>query len=46
MKVEALKDCVLKVKKGTVLEIDDRQFEMARAILKPVEEPKKKTKKK
>ncbi len=46
MKVEVLKDCVLLVKQGTILEVDERQFEVARAILKPVKEEKpKKTKK-
>lgn len=45
MKVELLQDAVLKVKKGSIVEVDDRQFELARRILKPVdkqlkEEPK------
>lgn len=45
MKVEVLKDCVLLVKQGTILEVDDRQYEVARAVLKPVKEEEKKPKK-
>lgn len=44
MKVEVLKDVFIKVKKGSIVEVDERQFELARAFLKPYEEPKKKKK--
>lgn len=37
MKVEVLQDCVLRIKKGTIIEVDERQFEIARRVLKPVE---------
>lgn len=36
-KVEVLNDCILAVKKGSVVFVDDRQFETARRVLKPVE---------
>lgn len=36
-KVEVLNDCLLAVKKGSIVLVDERQFEMARRVLKPVE---------
>lgn len=36
-KVEVLNDCLLAVKKGSIVLVDDRQFERARRILKPIE---------
>lgn len=46
MKVEVLKDCFIQVKKGSVIEVDERQFELARKVLKPIkDEPKPKKKK-
>lgn len=37
MKCEVLKDTVIQVKKGSVVEVSERQFELARRVLKPVE---------
>lgn len=37
MKCEVLKDCVIQVKKGSIIEVSERQFELARRVLKPVE---------
>lgn len=34
---ELLKDCSLVVKKGSVVIVDDRQFEIARQFLKPID---------
>lgn len=38
MKYEVLQDCVLVIKKGSVVIVDERQYETARAILKPLNE--------
>jgi len=40
------KDCVLAVKKGSVVIIDDNQFNFAKAYLVPYKEEKKKEPKK
>lgn len=42
IKVEVLRDTVLTVPKGTVITVSERQFELARAVLKPVVADKKK----
>lgn len=49
-KCEVLADCSLVVNKGSVVIVSDQQFELARHLLKPVEDeaeekPKKKSKK-
>lgn len=49
-KCEVLADCSLVVNKGSVVIVSDIQFELARHLLKPVEDeaeekPKKKSKK-
>lgn len=36
MKCEVLKDTVLNVQKGSVVEVSERQYELARRVLKPV----------
>lgn len=36
-KAEVLIDCLLSVKKGSIVIVDDRQFETARRVLKPIE---------
>lgn len=45
MKCEVLKTATLTVKEGSIVEVDPRQFELARAILKPLEEKKPRKKK-
>lgn len=37
MKVEVLQDCVLRIKRGTIIDVDEKQYEIARSVLKPVE---------
>lgn len=49
-KCEVLNDCTLVVSKGSIVEVSDQQFELARRFLKPVEnddeeKPKRKPKK-
>lgn len=46
MKFKVIKDCVLSVKKGSIVEIDDNQYKYAKAYLEEVEEPKKAVKRK
>ena len=52
-KCEVLNDTVIAVKKGSIVIVEDRQFELARKHLKPINEeaseevlPKKRTRKK
>lgn len=46
MKCEVINKCTLTVDKGSIVEVEPLQFELARAFLKPVEEekPEEKTK--
>lgn len=37
MKCEVLKDSVLHIQKGSIVEVSERQFELARRVLKPIE---------
>lgn len=46
VRCEVLQDTVLAIKKGSVVLVDERQFELARRILKPVADKPKETKKK
>lgn len=48
IKCEVLKDCALAIKKGSIVLLDERQYEIARSLVKKVElkEEKKETKKK
>jgi len=46
IKCEVLSDTVLAVKKGSIILVDPKQFELARRVLKPVESAVKKEKKK
>ena len=39
-KCEVLNDCNLSIKKGSVVFVDDRQFEVAKKLLKPIKEAK------
>ena len=41
MKCQVLQDVTLTVKKGSVVEIDPLQFEVAKKYLKPIEKKKK-----
>lgn len=40
MKCEVLDNCVLAVGKGSIVEVSQRQYEIARKILKPIENKK------
>lgn len=45
VKCEVMQDTVLAIKKGSVVLVEDRQYELARKVLKPVQDkPKKKNK--
>lgn len=48
MKCEVLRKINIVVEEGSIVNVDPRQFELARAYLKPIveEEPKKKERKK
>lgn len=48
IKCEVLKDTALSIKEGSIVFVSERQFELARNVLKPIEEKPKevKTKKK
>ena len=37
-KCEVLKDCVIAICKGSVVIVNDKQFELARKVLKPITE--------
>lgn len=37
MKCEVLDNCVIAVGKGSIVEVSQRQFELARKVLKPIE---------
>lgn len=37
MKCEVLDNCVIAVGKGSIVEVSERQFELARKVLKPIE---------
>lgn len=39
-KCEVLNDTVIAIKKGSIVLVDDKQFELARKVLKPVTEEK------
>lgn len=41
IKCEVLADTAIAIKKGSIVLVDERQFEIARKILKPCEEEKK-----
>lgn len=36
IKCEVMADCVLAIRKGSIVDVDERQYEVARNILKPV----------
>lgn len=40
IKCEVLNDCAIAIKKGSIVIVDDRQYEVARKILKPFKEAK------
>lgn len=40
IKCEALKDCVIAIRKGSIVYVSERQFELARRNLKPILEEK------
>lgn len=40
MKCEVLDNCVLAVGKGSIVEVSQRQYELARKILRPIEAKK------
>lgn len=42
MKCEVLFNTVLAVEKGSIVEVSERQFELARKVLKPIKEEKPK----
>lgn len=47
LKCEVLKDSILTIGKGSIVLVSERQFELARQVLKPIkDEPKKEKKKK
>ena len=41
LKCEVLNDTVIAIKKGSIVIVDEKQFELAKKHLKPVEESKK-----
>lgn len=40
MKCEVLKDSVLHIQKGSIVLVSERQYELARRVLKPINEAK------
>ena len=44
-KCEVLKDTTLSIKAGSIVLVEDRQYELARRVLKPVEKPAEKKEK-
>lgn len=45
IKCEVLIDTALAIKKGSIVLVDERQYELARRVLKPCEEKKEEVKK-
>lgn len=41
-KCEVLNDCVIAIQKGSIVYVNDKQFELARKNLKPISEEKAK----
>lgn len=41
-KCEVLSDCVVAILKGSVVYVNDKQYELARKVLKPISEEKAK----
>lgn len=44
MKCEVLENCVIAVGKGSIVEVSEKQFELARRVLKPLEKKEKEAK--
>lgn len=42
LKCEVLNDTVIAIKKGSIVIVDDKQFELAKKHLKPIKEEEKK----
>lgn len=43
LKCEVLNDTVIAIKKGSIVNVDEKQYELARKHLKPIREEEKKT---
>ena len=44
LKCEVLNDTAIAIKKGSIVLVDEKQFELARKVLKPITEEKKEEK--